>query len=356
MKTGWRGSYYERESAPAQAALVAAVASGVRVELSNRVFILPFGELAQKTGFYPGEPVRLDRGDEVLVIDDRRFLDDLQQHAPQFGQTVRDPKTARSLTAIYGTMLLIIAVLVAAVWFGRGIIEDAVAAMIPTSLEERMGQATMAQVSMSSQPCTAVPLQEAVDGIVARLSSGLEARDYTYRITVLDDPAVNAFAAPGGYMAVFRGLIARTASAEELAGVLAHEMQHVAQRHSLKGMIRAAGMLTLLSLVSGDASALAGAASELSSLSFQREDEEEADREGMRALQRARLDPQAMVRMYEKLTGASPEMSGALRYLSTHPQTADRVEKLKAMAAETQYSPEPLRTSAPWNDAKSWCR
>jgi predicted Zn-dependent protease len=133
-------------------------------------------------------------------------------------------------------------------------------------------------------------------------------------------------------------------------------MQHIAKRHSLKGMIRTAGMLTLISMISGDASSLAAVASELSSLSFQREDEEEADREGMRALQRARLDPAAMVRMYEKLTEASPEMSGALRYLSTHPLTADRVEKLKRMAAEAQYSPEPVRLSAPWDEVRMMCR
>ena len=356
MTTGWRGSYHEHEAAPARDVRVAAEPSGVRVDLAGQTFTWPFAELIQKTGFYPGEPVRLDRGDEVLVVENRRFLDDLQRFAPQFGQTVRDPKTARSLTAIYGTLLLIVVVPLVALWLARGLIENAIAAMIPTSIEERMGQATMTQMSLSSPPCSLVPLQHSVDAIVARLSRGLETRDYTYRITVLDDPAVNAFAAPGGYMAVFRGLIQRTASAEELAGVLAHEMQHIAQRHSLKGMIRTAGMLTLISMISGDASSLAAAASELSSLSFQREDEEEADREGMRVLQRARLDPAAMVRMYEKLSEESPEMSGALRYLSTHPQTADRVEKLKRMAAEAQYSPEPVRTPAPWNEVKMICR
>jgi hypothetical protein len=66
------------------------------VATAGRSFAWPFTEIVQKTGFFPGEPVRFDSGDEILIVEDRAFRDELHTYAPQFGQSVRDPKTRQS--------------------------------------------------------------------------------------------------------------------------------------------------------------------------------------------------------------------------------------------------------------------
>jgi predicted Zn-dependent protease len=242
------------------------------------------------------------------------------------------------------------------VWLMREKIEDAIAELIPAGIEEQLGRATMTQLAVPTQLCSSEPIKRPVDEIVERLSGALNRNEYTFRVSILDDPTVNAFAVPGGYIVLFRGLVERTESPDELAGVLAHEMQHVTQRHSLKGMIRAAGIVSLLSLITGDTSAIAAAAGQLTHLSFQRADEEDADREGMRVLQRARLDAAGMVHMYQKLGQEAPDIVGPARYLSTHPQTADRVEKLKILSAEARYQPVPVRSARTWSEVKKLCR
>jgi beta-barrel assembly-enhancing protease len=124
----------------------------------------------------------------------------------------------------------------------------------------------------------------------------------------------------------------------------------------LKGMVRAAGIVTLVSIMTGDVSAVGAAAAQLSALSFQREDEEEADREGMRAMQRARLDPEGMVRIYQRLALESGDLPVALRYLSTHPEMKERVERLKQLAAENRYQPAAVDNAVNWAEVRALCR
>jgi beta-barrel assembly-enhancing protease len=277
-------------------------------------------------------------------------------HAPQFGQTVRDPKTARSLSVLVGCFAVMIAAVAAVLWLAWSSIEHAAAAMIPVSVEESLGRAAAAQLSMTAETCSDPLLNQTVNSIVSRLSAAIAGNPYTFRVSVIDDPAVNAFAAPGGYIVVFRGLAKTASSPDELAGVLAHEMQHVTQRHSLKGMIRSAGIFALISLVAGDVSAVAAAAGHLGNLRFQRADEEQADREGMKTIQRARLAPEAMVRIYERLALESGDLPGALQYLSTHPEMKDRVGKLKRLARESRYHPVTIGNAARWTEIRESCR
>ena len=112
-------------------------------------------------------------------------------------------------------------------------------------------------------------------------------------------PAINAFAAPGGQVVILRGLLEKTASPEQLAGVLAHELQHVYQRHTTRAILEQTATTFLLSAISGDLSGglawgLEGART-LGSLHYSRTHEREADIEGLRMMQAARLDPAAMI-------------------------------------------------------------
>jgi predicted Zn-dependent protease len=156
---------------------------------------------------------------------------------------------------------------------------------------------------------------------------------YKFRVTVFNDPNVNAFALPGGQLVLLRGLIERSKTPEELAGVLAHEMQHVLKRHATRALIQHVSTGLLLAALTGDVMGPvaygAQSAQVLGQLQYSRRAEVEADAEGMKMLLDARVDPAGTVRFFEGLTGGDKQPRSVLRYLSTHPSTTDRIERLR---------------------------
>jgi Zn-dependent protease with chaperone function len=181
----------------------------------------------------------------------------------------------------------------------------------------------------------------------ARLTRGSA---YTYRFHLVQDKSINAFAMPGGIVVVHSGLLAATRSPEELAGVLAHEVQHVELRHSLKSIMKQMGLSAVWAMASGDlAAAMTGkAAQRIMGLKFSRDAEREADASGLDALLRAGIDPAGMPAFFATLdkAGAAPPA-----LLSTHPASDARREalaaRLQALGART-FEPLPYR---PWPPA-----
>ena len=159
---------------------------------------------------------------------------------------------------------------------------------------------------------------------------------------MLPDPAVNAWAAPGGYLAIQSGLIDQARGPEEVAAVLAHEMAHVLERHSLEGIIQRLGLAILLSAVFGDAGGIVVEAGQaLANLSYSRDAEREADRVGIALMHAAGLDATGMAGFFQRLEAAGQDGPPAL--LSTHPAPADRVETARALARPG---------APPWSDAQ----
>ncbi len=128
---------------------------------------------------------------------------------------------------------------------------------------------------------------------------------YPFRVIVANNPTVNALATPGGSIVVFRGLLERTENAEELAGVLAHEIQHVMHRHSTKAILRQASAGVLMAALVGDVSAVVAfglqSARTLGDLRYSRQAELEADRDGARMLHAAAVDPAGMVSFFQAM-------------------------------------------------------
>ncbi|GMV23277.1 MAG: hypothetical protein AMXMBFR57_32260 [Acidimicrobiia bacterium] len=159
---------------------------------------------------------------------------------------------------------------------------------------------------------------------------------FTYQVYVAQDATPNAFALPGGIIVVHTGLIEMTSTPEELAGVLAHEVQHVELRHSLRGLIKELGLRGVWAFVMGDiGGTLAGqAALELTSLQFSRDDEREADAYGFDALVRAGINPAGMPAFFKTLSESTGTQVPA--FLSTHPLSAEREEALRQRLAEVE--------------------
>lgn len=174
-----------------------------------------------------------------------------------------------------------------------------------------------------------------IDGIGARLVAAGPS-GYTYRFHVSDDPVANAFAMPGGYIVIHRGLIAQAESAEELAGVLAHEIEHVERRHALRGLVQAAGLAVVWAAVTGDlGGGMAGQwLRDLAGLHFTREQEIDADTGGVARLLAAGIDPRGLEAFFTRTAAAAPAGGRIPDLLSTHPSGAERATRLRQLLRE----------------------
>jgi predicted Zn-dependent protease len=142
---------------------------------------------------------------------------------------------------------------------------------------------------------------------------------------------INAFALPGGYVVVFTGLLKHAQGPDEVAGVLAHEVQHVVLRHGLERMVASLGLTAVVTILTGNEQGLVGLAKrlglQLATLKFGRDQETAADVGGVRMLYRAHINPDAMVAFFLGLADRDPAQ---IELLSTHPMSAARAERLNA--------------------------
>jgi len=202
----------------------------------------------------------------------------------------------------------------------------------------------------------------ALTGYVASIGNLLtrtsETPDTKFTFTVLDTPIVNAFALPGGYVYITRGLLALADNEAEVAGVLAHEIGHVTARHSAEryGQTMAANVLGLgleLLLGHGPATDIYGAVAGVALRSYSREQEYESDLLGVRYMARAGYDPGAMASFLGRLQAHSrfeselrggPGKSDQFEILQTHPRTADRIARaIQEAGARTVADPMTAR-------------
>jgi beta-barrel assembly-enhancing protease len=308
---------------------------------------------------YAGQPVRLrskSGGDARLVVRDPHFLNALSRHSRHLRSNNMQHSRALPRALIWGAAT--IATLVG-LYFGLPIVAEPVASVMPLAWEERMGQnvrnQALAILARSTKECAAPQGRAAIESLVQRLAATTESR-YTFRVTVVDSPLVNAFAAPAGYIVVFRGLIDKASSAEEIAGVVAHEMGHVIERHGTEAIIRQLGMNAILGAMLGDASGVGSTAADIGSqlavLSYGRAAEREADRVGISMLNRADIRGAGLVAFFQRIGKESGgDDRGMLRYLGTHPPTGERAADIEARA----FGRGAAMTAAEWQALRTIC-
>lgn len=234
-----------------------------------------------------------------------------------------------------------LAVLVA-LWFTvppifRVMVDGAVQ-QLPLSVDVKLGELASSEIAGLGPAIT----DEAVAGfateIVERLRPGLppEIQALDLKVTVIESTQVNAFALPGGRMAVLSGLVKKADSVDMIAGVMAHELMHVRHRHGMRHIVRTAGVITALTVLAGDATGLFGLAAQGAALaaltSYSREMESEADLDGLRLAAAAGFDPAGMSAFFRKLSEIAPDSQApeALSWMASHPRHDERIAALEA--------------------------
>jgi predicted Zn-dependent protease len=207
-------------------------------------------------------------------------------------------------------------------------------ALVSESQEIEMGKAYSQQVIQSMGVYRDPKVQDYVSGLGLALAKKSERPNLPWEFHVMDDPTVNAFALPGGFIFVTRGIMTHMNSEAELVGVLGHEIGHVTARHSVQQMTReqlAQVGLGVGSIISSDIAKYAGLASQglgVLFLKYGRDAESQSDQLGFRYMVKEGYDPHAMASMFETLERVSKlEGAGDIpEWESTHPNPGNRVQ------------------------------
>jgi predicted Zn-dependent protease len=250
-------------------------------------------------------------------------------------------------------MSLVSLLLAATVWADEINLPDigsAADAVLPKTEEARIGAAIMRQIRRSGHMVEDPLVNEYINDIGHRISAYANDAGHKFTFFVIDDPSINAFALPGGYIGVHTGLLEATRSEDELAGVLAHEVAHVTQRHIARAITdnqRQSLLSTAIMLGALVAAAVGGVDSDVlqattaiaqgtaaqRQINFTRSNEHEADRVGIAALAAAGFDPDGMASFFEVMSKSNTPVEYRLpEFLRTHPVGTARIAEARGRA------------------------
>lgn len=244
------------------------------------------------------------------------------------------------------------------------LLADRLAVFIPPEGERALGQATFDQIrsALDETGLAPLPICEAPEGSAAleRMARAMNTGPVAgqdLQVYVLDHEMINAFALPGGFVVLFRGLIDQAETADEVAAVLAHEIGHVVSRDPTRHALRSAGSIGVLGLLFGD---FAGGAAvlflteRLISAQYSQQAETDADAFGYQRLEAADVSPAAMGDMFDRLRSESSGDNRLLSHFLSHPSLSDRIDTARD-AADPDRSYAPILTDAEWDALQDIC-
>lgn len=353
-----QGRFVDGRSPQVREAAVEAWTEGLHIRHDGGDAVWAWADIIRRDGA-PGEARLSWRGDDAqrltLSASDWRAL-------KPAGARSSEGRVRFASEAKIGAGLVLLAVAIFGVIFlAAPVMGDAVGRWAPPSWEARMGAAAEAQVSGLFPPCRG-PGVAAGDAALTRLAERLGAHAdarFPITVTLVKAPMPNAFALPGGRVMVNSALIEEAGDPDEAAGVLAHEVAHVAERHVVKGYARAMTIGALADLViggGGTAAPVAAGVVNVTALRYSRADEAEADARGMDYLQASGLDPSALARFFDRVLKIESDRKfagGRLpEFFSDHPDTRRRAE---ASRARTRPGTAPAMDAAEWAAVKAAC-
>jgi beta-barrel assembly-enhancing protease len=306
---------------------------------------------------------------ESLMVEEPSFYESVLKIAPQKISTQGKESNFNWKLYIAGILILIVSAYMA-IKIIPSFLVDKMVDKIPIEWELVVGQSILSMLPVEKEPDEEV--LKVLQDTVELLEQAVEGNQpYDLKVYILPVKQANALALPGGPIVVFEGLLHEAESPEELAGVLAHEIQHIILRHSTRGILRNLAKNMLVTLFLGDVnSVMEGVVQltgELETLGLSREMETEADQKGMELILSANIDPHGMMRIFEKLMREELSQKGLSEpatvssendmklssYFSTHPSSRNRLARFEQqMKPHENKSWTPLFPNLDWNKIK----
>ncbi len=317
----------------------------------------PYDQLEEMAA--PDNVLRLGRrGNAVLErleIFDATFADAVDARAIRVDRT--GTRQRRQRASVVGWTVAATASLLLVAWFGIPALAERIAPLLPVVVDRKLGDAVDMQMRAlldtgkagAGFECGSADNEKAgraaLDKIIGRLeaSAALPEKLRTYVVRKAD---ANAIALPGGQVYVFRGLIDKADNADEVAGVIAHEIGHVAHRDGTKSVLQAGGLSFLFGMLLGDfvgGGAVVIAAKTVLQSSYTREAESAADAYGAALMNKAGGNVHALAIMLGKIGGATEP---GMKILLDHPETKARIAAINRVAG--------AKSTTAFLDAKEW--
>ena len=336
----YAAKYYDGVTARAQRVTVTVTEAAILIFAVDGAVLAqwPAGRVVLVELPRDGETVRLglDGTTARLIVDDPGVVEALRPVAPQLYRQVR--LSWRGLARIAAWACAAAGSIAVVLLFVVPSLSKQLAAVTPDTVRQRLGATTLRQLTRlltidRSGPqgtrayCSDIPGRAALQAMTARLTAGMD-EPPPLRLVVINTDVVNAFALPGTFVVLTKGFIENALSAEEVAGVIAHEIGHIAYDHSIQGMYRTVAVSVLVSLVTGDVAGgilITGLGQWVLNSSYSRDAERDADRFALERLYAAGIDSRGLEAFLTRLLAQQEKGEGSLpRLLSTHPPTAER--------------------------------
>jgi predicted Zn-dependent protease len=326
----------------------------VRATTSDAQFQVPYADCQVELGGASGRMWFCRTKDRSLT---------LFSEAPGFGQALKERarrelgsaieqverERAASTKRTTLTWLVLLALFALALLGGYFAIRQAGRSsvdVLPRSVDEQLGKLALEHMQLGGEVVEDAALKKGVSEVVDRLARQAGG-GFSFKVTVVDSATVNAFALPGGFIVVYTGLIRNAESPAQLAGVLAHEMAHVTLRHGMRRIAQSVGIVAAIQLLFGDVSGLAAIAMELlregAINSYSRDQEREADMQGVQTLRRAHIDPAALADFFALLAKKQTSLPAAIAWLGTHPDLNERIATVRRESARQPTATQPFK-------------
>lgn len=346
--TEFAGGVFSKEITDGRAsATIQVSASGLEaVTSTGQTFRIAFRDCQIEMGGASGRMVFCRTADRQLTIfcEDRQFPAALEMDAgTELAEQLQAVKSKRRAEGVRWRAWMAVALVVSLLalvggYFGLLAAAKASIDIVPVAVDEKIG--TMAINSMD--PGGAVVqdpvIVEAVTAMVQRLEPHATLPGLTFEVRVIESSDINAFCLPGGKMVVYTGLLKKAETAEQVAGVISHEMAHAVMRHGLQRVAQSLGIVAAFELMIGDVGGLVALGVELAQsaalTSYSREHEVEADLVGVEMLHAAAIDPLELAAFFEMLQKDQGDLPAAVAWLSTHPEHRARIASIRGAVGE----------------------
>lgn len=324
-----------------------------RFEIPYHALVITSGGAGNRLVFFAHK----DKPQVSVYTSDAKVLKEeaLTRQSQLSGQLKSSRRILRKIKYATLFVLLFFGLLIAGLYLSKDYLVRKIAEQVPVSWEKKAGDQLFTALSSQYKIVENDSLKKVFLEVAEPLLKQVRKKGVHVDLYFVEDPAINAFALPGGKVVIQSGLLNNAESWEQVLGVLGHELAHVTERHHMRGIISNMGLYAIIAASVGDLSAIAGTVAnlggDLASLANSRKMETEADETGWKYLVDAHIDPQGMIAFFEILDRKhkASAKEGYLSFLSSHPATGERIQHLKE-----KYKKNPQHFAAIQNDYKSF--